>query len=358
MTGTMRRSMFVAVIGAVAASATVALADTRLQGAGATFPAPLYQRMVAEYEKLHPDIQIDYQSIGSGGGIKAITERTVGFCGSDAPMSTKEMDKAGGTSNLVEIPSCAGGVVPSYNLAGLSKSLNFTGELLAQIYMGKVTKWNDPAIAKVNPGVSLPSQDITPVYRTDGSGTTYIWTNYLATQSEEFDSTIGTGKQVQWPKGQGGKGNEGVTAVVQQTKGALGYVEQGYADNHHIPYGAVRNKDGKFVKASPESVSKAGAGAVGSMNGHILAVNIWNQPGAEAYPVASFTYMIVYRDLGNLPDKASAQALVDFLWWATHDGQQYAPELDYAPLAAEVQAKVEAALRTITYKGEMLSIGS
>ena len=156
MTGTMRRSMFVAVIGAVAASATVALADTRLQGAGATFPAPLYQRMVAEYEKLHPDIQIDYQSIGSGGGIKAITEQTVGFCGSDAPMSTKEMDKAGGTSNLVEIPSCAGGVVPSYNLAGLSKSLNFTGELLAEIYMGKVTKWNDPAIAKVNPGVKLP----------------------------------------------------------------------------------------------------------------------------------------------------------------------------------------------------------
>jgi phosphate transport system substrate-binding protein len=331
--------------------------ETRLQGAGATFPAPFYKRLVVAYQESHPHVLIDYQSIGSGGGIRAITDRTVHFSGSDAPMNKKELDAVGGESAIVEIPSCAGGVVPTYNLPGFKGELKFTGELLAQIYMGKVNRWNDAALAKINPDVQLPDLPITPVWRTDGSGTTFIFTHYLATQSEDFKSSIGMDKQVQWPIGQGGKGNEGVTAVVQQTAGGLGYVEQSYADNNHLLYGSVQNKDGKFVKASAENVSAAGAEPAKNMQGQILAADIWNQPGEKAYPIASFTYLIVYKDLKNLPDKASAQGLVDFLWWATHDGQKHAAEIGYAPLAAEVQKKVEEALKGVTYKGEPLKVG-
>ena len=353
----LRRAMAVASALAVTLGVSSVSAEVRLQGAGATFPAPFYKRLVSEYQKLHPEAQIDYQSIGSGGGIRAITDKTVHFAASDAPLSKKEMEDAGGEANLVEVPSCAGGVVPTYNLPNVHQDLKFTGELLASIYMGKITKWNDPAIAKLNPGVELPDLAITPVWRTDGSGTTFIFTHYLGTQSESFLSTIGTGKQVKWPVGQGGKGNEGVTAVVQQTAGGLGYVEQGYADNNHLPYGLMANKDGKFLKASPESVSMAGAGAVSDMKGQILAANIWSQPGKGAYPIASFTYLIVYKDLNNLPGKNEAQALVDFLWWVTHDGQKFASELDYAPLAPAVQKKIEQALKTISYKGQGLNVG-
>lgn len=332
-------------------------AKTRLQGAGATFPAPFYKRLVVVYQGIHPDVLIDYQSIGSGGGIRAITDRTVHFCGSDAPMSKKEMNAVGGEENIIEIPACAGGVVPIFNLPGAQGSLKFTGKLLTDIYMGKVSQWNDAAIAKINPEVQLPDLAITPVWRTDGSGTTFIFTNYLATQSDEFKTTIGMGKQVQWPFGQGGKGNEGVTAVVQQTSGGIGYVEQSYADNNQLLYGTVQNKDGKFVKASPESVSAAGASPAAKMHGQILAADIWNQPGEKAYPIASFTYLIVYKDLNNLPDRQSAEALVNFLWWTTHDGQRSAAELGYAPLAPEIQKKVEQALKTVSYKGQDLKIG-
>lgn len=331
-------------------------AKTRLQGAGATFPAPYYKRLVTEYEKVNPSVQIDYQSIGSGGGIKGITDQTVHFAGSDAPMKKSEMEKAGGADGLVEFPSCAGAVVPTYNLPGVDKPLKFTGALLADIFMGKVHKWNDPAIVKINPGVNLPDTTITPAWRTDGSGTTYVWTNYLITQSQSFLNTVGAGKQVKWPVGQGGKGNEGVTQVVQQTVGGIGYVEEGYADANKLPHGAILNKDGNYVKASPQTVSNAGAGAASQLDGTILATNIWNQPGAESYPAAAFTYIIVYKDLKNLPSREHAQALVDFLWWATHDGQKYAEDLDYAPLAPAVREKVEAALETITYKGQKLTI--
>lgn len=329
----------------------------QLQGAGATFPAPFYKRLVAVYQQIHPQVMIDYQSIGSGGGIRAITDKTVHFAGSDAPMSDKELQAAGGAAGIVEFPSCGGGVVPSYNVPGVAGTLRFTGELLADIYLGNVSQWNEPAIAELNPDVELPDLPITPVWRTDGSGTTFIFTNYLATQSDDFLSTIGQGKQVQWPIGQGGKGNEGVTAVVQQTVGGLGYVEQSYADHNRLPYGSVKNQEGEFVKASPDTVSQAGSGAVAELSGNILQADIWNQPGEEAYPIAAFTYLIVYKDLNNLPDKQAAQALVDFLWWATHDGQRYAAELDYAPLAPEVQAKIEQALKAITYKGHSLDTG-
>ncbi len=246
---------------AVACPLNHVAAATRLQGAGATFPAPFYKRLVVVYEQSHPDVLIDYQSIGSGGGIKAITDQTVDFCASDAPMNKKELAAAGGAENIVEIPACAGGIVPIYNVPDVTTPLNFSGELLADIYLGKVSVWNDPAIAQLNPDVHLPELFITPVWRTDGSGTNFIFTNYLSTRSENFAFTVGLGKQVQWPFGQGGKGNEGVTAVVQQTEGGIGYVEQSYADNNQLVSGAVQNKDGKFVRASPQSVSKAGAGA-------------------------------------------------------------------------------------------------
>jgi phosphate transport system substrate-binding protein len=335
---------------------TAAIAKTRLQGVGATFPAPFYKRLVVVYEEQHPDVLIDYQSIGSGGGIQAITKKTAHFAASDAPMSKKELEAAGGAANIVEIPTCAGGVVAIYNVRGISVPLKLTGGLLADIYLGKVNQWNDKAIAGLNPDVTLPDLPITPVWRTDGSGTTFIFTNYLATQSEDFLATIGMGKQVQWPVGQGGKGNEGVTAVVQQTVGGLGYVEQSYADNNRLLYGLMKNKNGKFIKASPETVSKAGSRANFGTNNQILAANIWDQAGEDAYPIASFTYLIVYQDLHNLPNKQAAQAFLDFLWWATHDGQRFATELGYAPLAPEVRAKVEAALKTITYRGEILNI--
>jgi phosphate transport system substrate-binding protein len=339
-------------------AARPAVGTTRLQGAGASFPAPFYKRLVVEYQGIHPDVLIDYQSKGSGGGIQAITDKTVDFCGTDAPMNKTELEGVGGAESIVEFPSCAGGVVPTYNVPAVTGTLKFTGKLLADIYLGKVSRWNDPAIAKVNAGVQLPDLAITPVWRTDGSGTTFIFTSYLATQSEEFQSTIGLGKQVQWPFGQGGKGNEGVTAVVQQTAGGIGYVEQGYADNNHLSSGEMQNKEGKFVKASPESVSAAGAVSAAKMQGQILTADIWDQPGEKAYPIASFTYLIIYKDLRNLSDKKSAQDLVRFLWWVTHDGQTHATELGYAPLAPEVRGKVEQALKSVNYKGDALKVGA
>lgn len=341
----------------IALGAAVASADVRIEGAGATFPQPLYERWVSEYQKLHPDVKIDYQAIGSGGGIKAITEKTVDFAGSDAPLSKSEIGSLGGEDKVVEIPSCSGGVVPAYHLEGVNAELKFTGPVLAEIYLGTINKWNDPKITQLNPGVNLPGLPITPVYRTDGSGTNYVFTNYLATQSTEFRNKVGMGKQVKWPLGQGGKGNPGVAQVVQQTNGGIGYLEQNFADKNHIAYGSVQNKSGQFVKASPETVSLAGEGAVAEMKGHVVHANIWNQPGENAYPIASFTYLIVYKDLDNVKSREQAQQLLSFMWWATHDGEKLAAELDYAPLSQGVQQKVDEALKAVTYKGEALSGG-
>jgi phosphate transport system substrate-binding protein len=330
-------------------TSTIAWAQVRLAGAGATFPQPLYERWIAEYGKTHPDVQLDYGGGGSGQGIKGITDKTIDFAGSDAPMSKAELAKVGGADAIVEIPSCAGGVVPAYNLP--VKDLKFTGEVLAGIYIGTISDWNDPKIQEINAGVQLPALPITPAWRTDGSGTNYVFTNYLATQSDDFKGSIGVGKQVKWPVGQGGKGNPGVAAIVQQTSGAIGYIEQNYADKNNIEYGSVKNKDGKFVKAAPDAVSVASAGAVDEMKGTTLAASIWNQPGDGAYPISSFTYLIVYKDLSNVKSKEQAQALVDFLHWAIHDGQKLAPDLDYAPLAPAVVEKVDAAMDTLTYGG-------
>lgn len=329
-------------------------AETRLTGAGATFPAPLYKKWVVDFEKAPAgkDVKIDYNSIGSGGGIKAITDKTVAFGATDAPLNKKEIEAMGGEDKIVEIPTCAGAVVPAYNVPGLKTDLKFTGEVLAQIFMGKISKWNDPAIATLNPDVKLPDTAITPAYRSDGSGTTFVWTNYLATQSETFKSTIGTGKQVQWPTGQGGKGNEGVSAIIQQTPGSIGYIEANYANANKITYGSIKNTAGKFIKANAGAVSAAGGSAVEHFKGTLLAANIWNQPGDTSYPIAAFTYIVVYKDLNNLKTEEEAKALVNFLNWATISAQSTASELDYAPLAPAVQQKVAEALGTITFKGK------
>lgn len=345
MISLMKKTAAVAVL---AMSATVATAEVKLTGAGATFPNPIYQKWVTEYQKSHPDVKIDYQSIGSGGGIKGITEKTVDFAGSDAPMSKKELAAAAG--EVVHIPTVAGAVVAAYNLPNFQGEVKLDGATLADIFQGKITKWNDPKIAALNEGVQLPNMGITPVSRTDGSGTTFVFTNYLATQSEDFKGSVGMGKQVKWPTGQGGKGNEGVTAAVQGTPGAIGYIELNYATQNDISFATMKNKDGKFVKASAETVSAAGAGAVKQM-GKTLAVDIWNQSGADAYPIAAFTYIIVYKDLGYLKDQAKAKALVEFLKWATTDGQQFAGEMDYAPLASPVQDKAGEAISGLTWSG-------
>jgi phosphate transport system substrate-binding protein len=320
----------------------------KLQGAGATFPNPIYQRWVTEYQKRHPGVAIDYQSIGSGGGIKQIIAKTVDFGASDAPMSKKEMDAAG--APLIHIPTVAGAVVPAYNLPGFSGELKLTGEILADIYIGKIQNWNDRKIAELNQGARLPNLPITPAWRTDGSGTTFVFTSYLATQSEEYKGSIGAGKQVDWPTGQGGKGNEGVTAIVQQTPGGIGYIEVNYATANKIPYALVRNAAGRFIKATPDSIAAAGAGAVDKM-GASLAVDIWNQPAEDAYPISAFTYVLVYKDLSYLGNKAKAQALVDYLKWATGEGQSIATQMDYAPLAPAVQKKVAAAINSLTFSG-------
>ncbi|HSH93359.1 MAG TPA: phosphate ABC transporter substrate-binding protein PstS [Roseimicrobium sp.] len=336
-------------VAVLALSAGVAVAETRLQGAGATFPNPIYQRWVTDYQAKHPDVKIDYQSIGSGGGVKGIVEKTLDFGGSDAPMSKGELEKAGGA--VIHIPTVAGAVVPAYNLSGFKGDLKLSGPVLCDIYMGKITKWNDPAIAAMNEGAALPATPITVAYRTDGSGTTYVWSSYLATQSEEYKSSIGAGKQVKWPVGQGGKGNEGVTAIVQSVPGAIGYIEVNYATANKIPFALVKNKAGKFIKASPETISAAGAGALEQMK-KSLAVNIWDQAGENAYPVSAFTYFLIYQDLNTSVKSAEkAQALVDFISWSVHDGQKTAKEMDYAPLADGVVAKVDEALATLKYDG-------
>lgn len=336
----------------VAAVSTLAAAgeDVRLQGAGATFPNPLYQRWVAEFQKSHPNVKIDYQSIGSGGGIKAITEKTVHFAGSDAPLNKKEL-QAIGAENVVQIPTTAGAVVPAYNVPGLQKPLQFTGELIADIYQGKISKWNDPKIATLNQDVKLPDLAITPAWRSDGSGTTFVFTSYLTTQSEEFKGSIGSGKQVQWPVGQGGKGNEGVAAAVQGTAGAIGYIELNYAVANKISFGSVKNQAGKFIVASPETVSAAGATAAANLSGSLLAANIWNQTGDDAYPISGFSYIIFYKDLSNAKSETEAKAFIDFLTWAASDGQKLAGEMTYAPLADGVRTKVLEAIKTATYKG-------
>jgi len=314
----------------VALAATVTAQKQQINGAGATFPYPIYSKWFSEYNKLHPNVEINYQPIGSGGGIQQVTKGTVFFGASDGPMTDQQLKDAPG--RLMHFPTVLGGVVPVYNIPNLKTDLKFTGMLLADIFLGKITKWNDPAIAKLNAGVALPSTDITVVHRAEGSGTTYIWVDYLSKMSPEFKSKVGVATSVNWPTGVGGRGNEGVSSTVNQTPGAIGYVELIYALQNKISYGPVQNAAGEFVKASVPSVTAAAAGAAAQMPAD-FRVSITNAPGKGVYPISSFTWMLLYEDP---KDKAQSKTMVDFVKWALTDGQKYCADLGYAPLPASV----------------------
>jgi len=301
----------------------------QINGAGATFPYPIYSKWFAEYNKLHGNVQINYQSIGSGGGIRQVTAQTVFFGATDGPMTSDQLLAAPG--KVLHFPTVLGAVVPVYNVEGVGE-LKFTGAILADIFLGKITKWNDPAIAKNNPGVNLPSTDITVAHRSDGSGTTYIFVDYLAKVSPEWKQKVGVATSVNWPVGVGGKGNEGVSGLVKQTPGSIGYVELIYALQNKISYGSVQNAAGEFVKASVDAVTAAAAVAAKSMPKD-FRVSITNAPGAGVYPISSFTWLLLYE---SPKDKAQARIFVDFMKWALTDGQKFATELGYAPLPDDV----------------------
>ncbi len=317
-----------------------AMAQTTLNGAGATFPYPMYSKWFNEYHNLHSDIQINYQSIGSGGGIQQLTVGTVDFGASDGPMTDEQLAKA--KFKIVHIPTVMGAVVPAYNIPGVNGEVKFTPEALAGIYLGKITKWNDSAIASANPDMKFPAQDIIVVHRTDGSGTTYIWTDYLSKVSSDWKSGPGKGTSVKWPVGLGGKGNEGVAGQIRQLAGSIGYVELIYAVQNKIPYGIVKNSSGAFVKASLESVTAAAA-SVPTMPAD-FRVSITNAPGKDAYPISSFTWLLIPA---QSKDAAKGKILVDFLNWMVTDGQKMTSALTYAPLPDSVAKKVQAAIKTI-----------
>jgi len=304
-----------------------------INGAGATFPYPIYSKWFSDYNKLHPDIQINYQSIGSGGGIRQLQAGTVDFGASDAPMTDEQLSQA--TTKVLHFPTVLGAVVPTYNISGVSQELNFTPEVLADIFLGKITKWNDPALAKVNKGVSLPDEDVVVVHRSDGSGTSFVWTDYLSKVSSEWQTKVGKGTSVNWPVGLGGKGNEGVAGLVKQTPGTLGYVELIYAVQNKLAYGRVRNSAGAFVKAALAGVTAAAASVAKQMP-QDFRVSITNPPGKAAYPISSFTYLLIPT---KIDDPAKKKALTDFLHWMLSDGQKEAEPLSYARLPKEVVAK-------------------
>src|SRR5437867_12681850 len=331
----------IAAIGVVALVASVAAQKIQIQGAGATFPNPIYQKWISEYNKLHPNVEINYQSLGSGAGIRQLTNQTVFFGATDGPMTNDQLLAAPG--KILHFPTVLGAVVPIYNIPNLKAELKFNGQVLADIFLGKITKWNDPALTKLNPGVNLPATDITVVHRADGSGTTYIWVDFLSKISPEFKSKVGVNTAVNWPAGLGGKGNEGVAGLVTQSPGSLGYVELIYALQNKISAGSVQNMDGEFVKASVESVTAAAAAAASKMPPD-FRVSITNAPGKGVYPISSFTWLLFYE---NPRDKGQARVMVDFMKWALTDGQKYCAELGYAPLPAEVVKMELAALGKI-----------
>jgi phosphate transport system substrate-binding protein len=313
----------------------------QINGAGATFPNPIYSKWFSEYGKANPKIQINYQPIGSGGGIRQMTEQTVFFGATDGPMTPEQMQQAPG--KILHLPTVLGAVVPVYNLPGTKGEIKFSGPVLADIFLGKITKWNDPAIAKLNAGTMLPSTDITVVHRAEASGTSYIWVDFLAKVSPEWLKKVGVATAVKWPVGLGGKGNEGVSGLVQQTPGSIGYVELIYALQNKISYGPVQNADGEFVQATVQSVTTAASAAAKNMPKD-FRVSITNAPGKGVYPISSFTWLLLYE---NPKDKAQSKAMVDFMKWALTDGQKFAPELGYAPLPAEVIKMEMTALGTI-----------
>jgi phosphate transport system substrate-binding protein len=335
------RRTVVAVLAAAGTAAVLSAQDVRINGAGATFPNPIYSKWFTEYNKQKPNVQINYQPIGSGGGIRQITNQTVFFGATDGPMTADQLTAAPG--KVLHLPTVLGAVVPVYNIEGVNQELKFNGPVLADIFLGKITKWNDPALVKLNPGISLPSTDITVVHRSDGSGTSYIWVDFLAKLSPEWKKKVGVATSVNWPVGVGGKGNEGVSGLVKQTPGSIGYVELIYALQNKIHYGSVQNQAGEFLKASVESVTAAAAAAAAQMPKD-FRVSITNAPGKGVYPISSFTWLLVYE---NPKDKAQARIFVEFLKWALTEGQKFAPALGYAPLPDSVVKLELAAIQQI-----------
>jgi phosphate transport system substrate-binding protein len=334
------RKAFAGAIVITLGTAGVFAQKQQITGGGATFPYVIYSKWFSEYNKLHPNIEINYQSKGSSFGIQQIQKGTVFFGATDGPMTNDALLASPG--RIMHFPTVLGADVPVYNVAGLN-NLQFTGPILANIFLGHITKWNDPAIAKANPGVSLPNKDVIVVHRSDGSGTSYIWNDYLAKVSPEWRQKVGVANSVNWPIGLGGPGNEGVAGLVKQTDGAIGYVELIYAIQSKIPYGPVQNFDGNFVSANLNTVTAAAASAAGKMPPD-FRVSITNAQGKDAYPISSFTWILMYE---NPKDKAQAKTMVEFMQWALSDGQKFAGELGYAPLPQEVVQLELAALKKI-----------
>lgn len=320
-----------------------------LNGAGASFPYPLYSKWFEEYNrKTNGAVTINYQSIGSGGGIRNITEKTVDFGASDAPMKDDQLQKAPG--ELLHIPTVMGAVVVTFNLEDVSTGLKMSPDVVAGIFLGEIKKWNDPKIVSINPGVQLPDKDIVVVHRSDGSGTTNIFTDYLSSVSPAWKDKVGKGTSVEWPVGVGAKGNEGVSGQVKQTPGSIGYVELVYAVSNKLPYAFIQNREGKFIEPTIESTTAAAAAAAANMP-EDMRVSIVNPPGADSYPISGYTYLLVYK---NQDDQVKGKALVDFLWWAIHEGEQFAKDLLYAPLPDNVVKLVEKRIKQINYQGKQL----
>ena len=316
---------------------------TQINGAGATFPYPIYSKWFSEYHKKNPEVQINYQSIGSGGGIRQFTDKTVDFGASDSPMTDELMKKAG--APVVHVPTVLGAVVVTYNLAGVEKGLKLNSELVSDIFQGKVTKWNDAKITKLNPKLKLAG-DILVVHRSDGSGTSAIFTDYLSKVSPSWKEKVGSGTAVNWPIGLGGKGNEGVSGLVKQTPGSIGYVELIYAESNKLPYAAVQNKAGEFVLPSLKSVTAAADGALKTMP-EDFRVSITDAQGKASYPISGFTYLLVWKTIG---DVQKGTELVKFLKWAMKDGQGYAAVFHYAPLPKSLVTKIEEKVKGIEVK--------
>ncbi len=322
--------------------------EIRLQGAGATFPNPLYQKWLSEYGKQNPNIKIDYQSIGSGGGIKQIQARTVDFGASDAPMTDAELKAS--PAELIHIPTVLGAVVITYNLESVPKPLRFSPDVIADIFLGRITKWNDARIKADNTDATLPSADITVVHRAEASGTSFVFTDYLSRVSPDWKQKVGADKSPNWPVGQGGKGNEGVTGQIKQQPNTIGYVELAYAVQNKLPVALIKNASGNFVEPSIDAVTAAAAASAAATPDD-LRVSITNANGAAAYPISSYTYVLVYKQQTNA---TKGKAVVDFLWWGIHDGEKFAKDLQYAPLPDEIVKRAEAKIKSITAGGKAL----
>jgi phosphate transport system substrate-binding protein len=317
-------------------AASMATRSETINAAGATFPAPIYQKWFEEYRKAHPDVQINYQSVGSGAGIQQLTQGTVDFGASDMPMTDEQISKITKFKPL-HFPTVLGGIVPVYNISGVTAELKFTGENLADIYLGKIKKWNDAALKKDNPSANLPNEDITVVHRSDGSGTSFVFSDYLSKVNPEWKSKVGASTSVNWPLGLGGKGNEGVAGLVKQTPNSIGYVELIYAAQNKISYGSMRNAAGNFVKADFNTVSEAAAGAAKNMPDD-FRVSITNAPGKNAYPISTFTWLLIPSKIDDAPKR---KAITDFLKWMVTAGQKDAEPMSYAPLPKPVATKEE-----------------